>query len=96
MIKLDIKAGLKEVKEKTEEQIEQSAAITWAQRAAACYIVCQKTPEKLQKLVWLLRGEDNRHEAIEHSALVENQGKFTHELQIELDKYRDAALESIK
>ena len=95
MIKLDLKTGMSDIKSKSEDEIEQAAGMSWGARAAACYVLVVKTTDKLTKLKYLIRAEDNRHEALEHAALAGDGGKFVNELQKELDAHRSAALKSI-
>ena len=80
----DIEAALTEVQDKTEEEIETETAFKWASRAIACFQLHKET--KLIK--WLLVAEDYRHEAIEHAALVKDDGKIYKQVTKEIDKYR--------
>jgi hypothetical protein len=82
--RLDIAAALVEVQTRSEGQIEYETACKWAARAVACYQLHQKTGE----LRWLLRAEDNRHEAFEHAALIGDGGAALQQLQISVDGYR--------
>lgn len=82
--KLDIEAALAEVQEKSEQQIESETAHKWAARAIACFQLHHTTGE----LRWLLRGNDNRHEALEHAALVEDGGATMLALSQEMDHAR--------
>jgi hypothetical protein len=89
---LDVNSAVQDMLTKSEEDIQKEAGNTWAARACACYLLAGKAYSPKERLRWLLRAEDNRHEAIEHSALVEDGGVFTNAIQKEIEPYRKAAL----
>lgn len=80
----DVEGALKEVQEKTEEQVEEETAYKWGGRAIACYQLYKKTG----KIKWFIKGEDYRHEAIEHAALVKDEGKVLKTVEVEVEKHR--------
>lgn len=84
--KLDIEGALAEVQEKSDQEIESETAHKWAARAIACFQLHRATGE----LRWFLRGNDYRHEAIEHAALVEDGGATMLALTAEVDRVRGA------
>jgi hypothetical protein len=55
-----------EVDQKSDAQIERETAVKWCERACDCYDRYRETGDNR----WLLRGENYRHEALEHAALV--------------------------
>lgn len=84
--KLDVEGAFREVQEKSDREIESDTAHKWAARAIACFQLHQSTGE----LRWFLRGNDYRHEAIEHAALVEDGGATMLALIAEVDRFRGA------
>ena len=80
----ELKTALAEVQEKSPEQIESDTAKKWAARALACYQLYRETSLG----VWLLRAEDYGHEAIEHAALVRDEGATLREVEILLANRR--------
>lgn len=66
----DLESALVEVQTKTAGQIQQETAYKWASRAVACFVLHRKTGDTR----WLLRGEDYKHEAIEHAAFADDNG----------------------
>ena len=90
-MKLDLEAARKELKEKSEDAIERGTAIKWAGRAVVCYEKCLEdgSPEMFS------RGDDNYHEALEHSALAEDPS-LVGEVKAEIGKRRKACIEKFK
>jgi hypothetical protein len=86
--KLDVPAALKELAEKDQQAIEEETAYKWASRAIACYLLFQETDEA----EWLLRGDDYRHEAVEHAALMlDPECAVLKDLTLRMQEYRNAA-----
>jgi hypothetical protein len=75
-----------EVLHKTDRTINIETAYKWAARAVVAYIQFTKT----ESFEWLLRAEDYRHEALEHAALVGDNGVLTGMLEAQIDAYRPA------
>jgi hypothetical protein len=73
-----------EVTTKSAATVERETANKWAARAIACYTQCVETGE----LRWRLRGDDYRHEALEHAALIGDNGKTVARLQVRIDRVR--------
>ena len=92
---LDLENGIKEVLEKSEAQIERESAWKWAEKAAACFKISEASTTIAEKLSWLVRGFDNRHESQEHSALGEDEGLTLKEVNEQVDFYKDLAIESL-
>lgn len=92
MSKFDIKAALKEVQEKDEEDIEIETSYKWASRAIACFQLYTET----ELVTWLLKGEDYRHEALEHAALAKDHGKTLNIIDKEIEKHRATISDSEK
>lgn len=90
--KFDIDGALKEVQEKSEEEIEISTAYKWASRAIACFQLYKKTG----KVKWLIPGFDYFGESLEHASKAMNGGKTVEEIQKEVDKYRDEAIQKMQ
>ena len=70
--------------EKEEEEVEIETAYKWASRAIACFQLHAET--KLTK--WLIKGEDYRHEALEHAALAKDRGDTLNIIEDEIEKHR--------
>lgn len=88
---LDVPKALGEVQEKSNEQINRETAYTWGSRAAACYQLAEEASEEKSKDDWKIRAEDFRHEALEHAALVEDEGKLVKEIQDLIKNGREAS-----
>ncbi len=80
----DVESALKEVQEKTEEQVESETAFKWASRCIACFQLYKKT----EKLKWYIQALHYRDEALEHAALVKDDGKVLKTVESEMDKFR--------
>lgn len=92
---LKIDEAIQELQDKPDAMIEFETAVKWAARAAAAYVLSHQSLSNSDKVSWLLRAEDLRHEALEHGALVGDQGAVLSELQKEIDQYRDEAIKAI-
>lgn len=82
--KFDVESALDEVTQKTEQQVEEETAYKWASRAIACYLLYRRTA----KVDWLLQGDSYRHEAIEHAALVKDEGQVLRIVMQKMEQYR--------
>jgi hypothetical protein len=83
MPEFDIESAIKEVQDKTEQEIEIETAYKWASRSCACYELYEDT--KLLK--WLLKAEEFKNEALEHAALAKDSGRTLKVVEDEMDKY---------
>lgn len=94
-----LKKARKLLREKSYLEIQADTAWTWAARAAASYEVVEeganpKLNDEVGPLAlygWLMVGDEYRHEALEHAALVEDQGKLLQQVQQAIDKARRKA-----
>ena len=75
-----------EILTKTDKTINIETAYKWAGRAVAAFDQYRKTGT----LEWVLRGEDYRHEALEHASLVGDGGELLAMLEKQIDIYRPA------
>jgi hypothetical protein len=94
-MELDIQGSIEELKSTTDKGIEHDTAIKWAGRAAAAYVISLDEEVLYSKLNYFIWGEDLRHEALEHSALFGDGGFLLNELQLEIDKHRQKAIDSL-
>jgi hypothetical protein len=92
---LAIDEAIEELKNTTDKQIEYDTSKKWAARASAAYILSLNEEILFSKLNYFIWGEDLRHEALEHSALYGDAGFLLNELQIEIDKHRQKAIDSL-
>lgn len=93
---LKIDEALQELQDKPEAMIEFETSMKWAARSCAAYILSVQSLSNLDKVSWFIKGEDFRHEALEHSSLVGDEGATLNELQKEVDQYRNEALKAIQ
>jgi hypothetical protein len=75
-----------EVLAKSDRQINVETAYKWAARAVVSFSEFART----KSLEWLLRAEDYRHEALEHAALVGDDGELTSHLERAMGEVRPA------
>ena len=94
-MELEVEGAIEEIQSKTNEQIEEETARKWGARACGCYALGIKAEAVGDKLLWLIRGEDFRHEALEHAALIGDRGVFLTELQKTVDEFRNLCVDSI-
>lgn len=92
---LNIEAAKEELSEKSFVDIQIDTAWKWASRAAVAYEASVEAQDRAEKLGWYLQGVEYGHEAIEHSALVEDKGKILAEIQSSLEDYSSKAYEGI-
>ena len=67
--------------------LERRTAEAWAKRAIRAFKRAARTGDRSA----LLEGEDHRHEALEHGALVSDHGRTVARLQRAMDAARDRA-----
>lgn len=96
MVLLDPKEAIKELKQKTQKEIQEQTAITWGNRSAAAFINSKSTGDEQMKLTWFLAGEEYLHESIEHAALMHDDGVFLSKIEKEVEAYREIALKDLK
>lgn len=88
-IGFDIAEAMKEVKTKTEKQIERETASKWASRAMAVFILAAKEKDPKERCRLLDWGDDLFHEAVEHASLVKDYGKTVGAIQKAVEKYKN-------
>lgn len=64
-----------------------ATAATWARRAIAAFNRAARSGSR----DWLLDGEDHRHEALEHAALIGDHGRTVARMQKQIDAARERA-----
>jgi hypothetical protein len=84
-VEKDIKEAIEEVKSKDKKTIEKETANKWANRAIACLIIAKEN--KKDRLKWADLADDFRHEAMEHSALADDDGKTLKEVVDKIATY---------
>lgn len=90
---LDIAGALAEVSQKTDIQINDETAATWAARACAVFILAasEEDEDKANELIdW---GDELYHEALEHASLVKDRGVTVGQVQDAVEEYRDKVAE---
>lgn len=93
---LDIGKAMREITTKTEEQIEQETAITWAARAVACYQLVLRSVDRRQQTLLFSQADDFKHEALEHASLAGDRGQLLNQLATAIEESRNNALEFVK
>lgn len=93
---IDLNKALEELRTKSHQEIEIEAGWNWASRAAAAYTLVTEQTEISKKFFYFIIATDFNHEAVEHSALPEDMGVLTKEIQKQLQPYLNKALESLK
>jgi hypothetical protein len=88
---INLEEALQELTSKTYAQIQTETTYKWLGRAAACYETCSEEQEFSKKLVWWTLGEEYLHEAIEHGALVNDDGKLVKEVRDTIHLYQENA-----
>jgi len=85
-MEISIEEAIKELQEKTLDQIQRETAIKWAGRALAARHLASES--EVAEVQYQLSMDHNEyvHEALEHAALVEDEGQFLVELKKELSK----------
>lgn len=71
----------REVRSKSDAAIERETAFKWAGRAVACYEEYAATGD----VDWLRRGDDYRHEALEHAGTIGDRGATVRVIQDQID-----------
>lgn len=82
---LEVEKAREEILSKTNDQINEETAWTWASRAAAAFVLSKTSETERQREEFRLRGVDLLHEALEHAALVGDDASF---LQTIIDSIR--------
>lgn len=94
----EIEAAVAELKEKTLEDIQIETAKKWAARAYVAFgIAAYESDEQMDAVSWFHVGEEYRHEALEHAALVSDQAsslELLQEVRKLTDEIRDDAIAS--
>jgi hypothetical protein len=86
----DVEAALDEVQSKSHAEIEQETAYKWGARALACYKLHRDEAEvKDGEDPWLLKASDFANEAMEHAAMVMDDGETLHIVEHALDQAKD-------
>lgn len=88
---LDVKSAIDELGQKDDRTLETETAYKWASRACAAYTLAAaalKTQPAVARK-WFRRGEDLKHEALEHAALAEDSGATLIFLEGAMKKYRN-------
>ena len=70
---LDLDEAAAEIQSKSRAQIESDTAWKWASRAIVCMRLAKTAPTG-RVLTWVRRSEDYEHEALEHAAMVRDNG----------------------
>jgi hypothetical protein len=96
MLTIDITKALKEIQTKTHAEIEEAAAISWAERACASYyMVSHAGVSPGEALRHLIEAEDSFAEGLEHASKKEDMGSFVHQIQVAVKPYQDNAMKAI-
>lgn len=90
---LKVEEAIKELSEKSLNDIQIETAWKWASRAAASYQNSLEAKGKDRLLYWSI-GEEYYHEALEHAALVDGTALIS-EVKEALSSYQDDAAEAI-
>jgi hypothetical protein len=93
-MKLDVNKQLKELKQKTYEQIQTDTAYTWASRACAAFKYSMDAKDYNEHIKWLIMYEDYKHEAIEHAALIETGTSLLGQIIKLINEYQEKILKS--
>lgn len=86
-----VQESLEEIGTTSEEEIERSTAVKWAARSIASFILMQEAASPKEKVDLFDAGDDRRHEALEHAALVGDHGELVGVLQGLIDEEREKA-----
>ena len=72
----------REIAQKSLRQIHIETAKSWARRAIAFYRAAENSPGQKMKIIKCRQGyDDARHEALEHAALAEDNGKTVSKIE---------------
>ena len=85
----DIAGAMKEVQSKDDKTLDRETADKWASRAMAVFILAAKEKNDKKRAKLLDWGDDLKHEALEHAALAEDQGKTVKKVELAMKRYRD-------
>ena len=92
---LNIKEAKEELTNKSYKDIQTETTWKWGSRAAASYQNLIDTVNNHEKLMLSYLAEEYYHEAIEHAALVEDDGKLVKKFQQEIAELKAKAAENI-
>lgn len=96
MAMLDMVKALKELQEKSLQDIEKSTALTWGGRALASYHLSRESATPAERLQRFCDGEGFRQEALEHASMCEDGGALLHAIQHEIETGRWPAIEALR
>jgi hypothetical protein len=85
---LDIKTSLAEIQQKSLTEIQRETAEKWCARSLAAYMLFHEHGDT----TWYLDAEEYRHEALEHAALIEDDGATFREVMSVVNKARAEAM----
>lgn len=94
-MKLNVKDAVKELEDKSYNDIQIETAEKWASRAVAAYKQVRMGAELKEKLAWMLLGDEYAHEAIEHASLVVNDYSLVKEVYDLVKPEKELALDKI-
>ena len=87
---LDLDKAKEELAESSYREIQVKTAWTWASRACVAYSIVVSAEPEAKLAPWTL-ADEYAHEAIEHAALVEDNGKVLEEVRKSIQEFRDRA-----
>lgn len=88
---INLEEALQEISEKNYATIQTETAWKWLSRSAAYYETCSLEKDFAKKLVWWTLGEEMLHEAVEHAALVNDEGSLIKEVREAINVYQENA-----
>ena len=98
MVEKYIEEARAELMEKSYQDIQTETALKWAARAYAAYEIVFRLDSDAEQIGWFHVGEEYRHEALEHSALIEDEEISNNAMSTVrgmLSDIRDAAIEVV-
>lgn len=93
---MDFDKALRELRDKTIDDIERMTAETWGARALASYQLLEEEEDMAARLRRFCEGENYRQEALEHAAMVEDGGKLLEEIRHQVLARRERALQELR
>lgn len=93
---MDVNKALKELREKSLDDIERLTAETWGARALASYQLLEEEEETGARFQRFYEGENYRQEAFEHGAMVDDGGTLLGEIRDQVLARRNRALQSLR
>lgn len=79
---LDLRTAMEEILSKTDKELELETAMKWAARSIACFKLFDETND----YKWLLRADGYQQEALEHAALVRDEGESVREIETAINE----------